>query len=188
MTKAFWTYLMIILMVFSVFGAIVGSMTPKNTLKYKEYKFTESQLGYSVRIDKQTYVLDSFPEYLEDIPVDERAIDILNNTRFVWFTYDPKQAIVADIAGVELTMINTFESWFEIYSNHGMTTENDYNISVITCRNATPTQPVIEFRETQNTTGIRLEGPGCIVMEADYGNNMIRLKDRVLYSMLGVMD
>src|SRR3989344_3746009 len=56
---------------------------------------------------------------------------------------------------------------------------------VISCGNATPEVPVIYVRKG-DSTGFHLEGD-CIVMEAASEQDIYRLYDRMLLSLLGVM-
>ena len=67
----------------------------------------------------------------------------------------------------------------------GFTTENEYNIPVITCADATPTVPVLYFQRT-NETKVYREG-SCIILEAATDFDLLRLKDRILYGIFGVM-
>ena len=56
--------------------------------------------------------------------------------------------------------------------------------SRITCEGATPLVPVILFKGSSKTQATALNN--CIIMEAKDGRDMLLLKDRLLFSMLGI--
>ena len=60
-----------------------------------------------------------------------------------------------------------------------------YSLPVITCANATATQPVMQF-SSGNETKISLQG-SCVIVEALSGEEFTMMKDRILYGMFGVI-
>jgi hypothetical protein len=67
----------------------------------------------------------------------------------------------------------------------GFTSENEFAKPIITCDNATFYVPVIYFKKS-NQTVISLEN-NCIIAEAYRGEDLVKVKDRLLYSIFGVI-
>lgn len=67
----------------------------------------------------------------------------------------------------------------------GFTTNNTFDMPIITCEDATPVVPIIYFKQS-NQTKVSLE-ENCIIVEARNNIDILRIKDRLLYSMLGII-
>jgi len=74
---------------------------------------------------------------------------------------------------------------YNIYLSKGFTANNSFNLPVISCSNATQYTPVIYFRHG-NSTSISVQD-NCVIAEASSNTEFIRVKDRLLYGILGVM-
>jgi hypothetical protein len=72
-----------------------------------------------------------------------------------------------------------------LFIRQGFTTENDYNFPVITCRDSTSVVPVIYFKSS-NETKVYLEND-CIIAESSTQIDFERIKDRLVYGMLGII-
>ncbi|MBW2974554.1 hypothetical protein KY366_02450, partial [Candidatus Woesearchaeota archaeon] len=72
-----------------------------------------------------------------------------------------------------------------IYVRRGFAADNEFDLPIITCGDATPAVPVIYFMKSDQTN-ITMQG-GCIIAEARSGVDILRMKDRMLYSALGIM-
>ena len=66
-----------------------------------------------------------------------------------------------------------------------MTEVNEFTLPVITCDDATSSVPVLYFVES-NETKIYSEN-GCIIAEAKFETDLLRIKDRLLYERLGII-
>jgi hypothetical protein len=74
---------------------------------------------------------------------------------------------------------------FNIFVRQGFTAENDYNFPVITCEDPTNFVPVIYFRSF-NETKVYMED-NCIIAEALRQEDVERIKDRMVYGILGII-
>lgn len=74
---------------------------------------------------------------------------------------------------------------YNIYVRKGFTTNNSFNIPVITCNDASLNVPILYFKYG-NTTSIHSENH-CIIAEASSNTDFIKLKDRILYGIFGVI-
>ena len=94
----------------------------------------------------------------------------------------PKSA--QSIALAQYQMGLTLEA-YNIFIREGLTENNTFNLPIITCNNSTANVPVIYFKQG-NSTKIYLDND-CIVAEALTGADFIKSKDKILYSVLGVL-
>ena len=79
-----------------------------------------------------------------------------------------------------LTLIN-----FNIFVRTGFTSENEFGMPEITCQDATLKVPVVYFKES-NETKVYLQGE-CIIAEGSNGFDFLVIKDRLVFSILGIL-
>jgi hypothetical protein len=183
--EVLWSLIIVFIMVFSAFGVIFyGFATPGTKLQYGVYKFTLTDQGFVTTVNGKKYVFDHYPADIENVNLSAGVVEKMKGTRMVYLTYDPNQSAVGDIAASQFKLQSELQT-IGIYSATALTAPNEYELPVVTCQNATPFVPVVDFRES-NRTAVDLEG-NCIVFDAVYGEDFSRLKDRLLYALLGVM-
>ena len=68
----------------------------------------------------------------------------------------------------------------------GFTEENKFDFPIITCDDATESIPVIYFRGA-NQTAI-YEEANCIIAEAKREADFLRIKDRLIFGVFGVIE
>ena len=115
--------------------------------------------------------LDDFPKALKDRLEIDVAYD-LNNTY--------KESIALAQHQMDLTLAE-----YNIYLRKGFTTNNTFNLPVITCNDATLSVPVVYFKYG-NLTSIHVSD-NCVIAEASSNSDFIKVKDRLLYGILGVI-
>ena len=175
------------IMVLSILGIMVGETSPSGSkIKYNDFTFFRVQDGFMTKINKKDVRFSYFPSDLENITIDPAIKDNFNNINMVYLTYNPNQPAVQAIANVLYSLKPILDDFFNIYSANSMTVNNTYNLPVITCANATSTVPVIDFRES-NSTQLLFED-NCIIFEASSASDFVLLKDRLLYSLFGILD
>lgn len=183
--EVWWSLFIAFIMIFSAFGVMFyGFSSPSTTYRYNDVKFTATQQGFAATLEGKKWVFDHFPGDLEEFNVSASLAQGLRGTKMAYLTYNPNQTTVAEIASSQFRFQESLQQ-MGIYAAPAMTSENEYGLPVITCRNATGYVPVIDFRET-NTSGIRTEG-SCILLEAAYPEDFSKLTDRIVFGMLGVM-
>ena len=89
-----------------------------------------------------------------------------------------------EIALAQYNMALTLNN-VNIYLRKGFTQNNTFNLPIITCENATFAVPIIYFKQS-NETKITIED-NCIIAEAINAVEILRIKDRLLYSILGII-
>ncbi len=170
-------------MIFSTIGFIFGERADTTAnYKYGEYKFSAtSDNKWATDYNGKSLKFSYLPEEIVDVKIPENAASLLKNSKMAYVTYDPEQigSQEAALAQYELAVL----LWnAKIYVQNGMTKENNYNISVITCANATAAVPVIDIERTSDNSTVEFDN-NCILLKG----NPTLLKDRVAYTALGII-
>lgn len=172
-------------MVTSVIGFMMGRGGEERTEKYNGKTFTLNQNGqWDTTINKVDFSFNNFPKDLEDIKINEDIKGKLLNTYEIDTTYDINDSHKEAIALIQYEM-NIDLSKANIYIRSGLTSENNFTIPIIDCSSATYAIPVIYFKSS-NETKVSLEG-NCIIAEADNQREFSRIKDRLIYTLFGVI-
>ncbi len=179
---AILVFLIAFIMVSSIIGFLYGGET--DTFKYKGIKFTRTQTQWSTTINNKKMVFDYFPGEVEMINVSSDVITALVNKPEIDTTSKINDTFSEEIALAQYNMALTLNN-LNIYLRRGFTTNNTFDLPIITCENATIVVPVLYFKQS-NQTKIALED-NCIITEASSNIDILRIKDRLLYSMLGII-
>ncbi len=182
-----WTILIGLIMILSVIGFLY---VPEDTTEsYAGYKIAQASDGYYyVRINDQQVRFTYHPSNVASYEVNRSVMDVLKNSKLVFLTFNPteeKEFLTGiDLARFELT--NDLNSYFSIAGLQATTLNTtSYNLPIVTCANATQTQPVLEFKSGADTRAYTEEN--CIILEALSGQDFLRLKDRILYGMFDII-
>jgi hypothetical protein len=184
--RKMWTIILGAIMVFSVFGIMLSSYTSEqDSAVYKGYKFERTATGWVTEIAGKKASFYYLPEDLEKMDI-APEIKSLAESKVVYITLNPAAKRIEQFELMRFELSESMNSLFGIYSMPGITQESEqYTQPIVTCGNSTEMMPVIALSEA-NETRAYTDG-SCIVLEADaYSSNA--LKDRVLYSMLGILD
>ncbi len=172
--------LIVVLMLTSTIGYVFKGGSKE---KYNDFSFSRTDDGrWYTKINGKQFAFNYFPSDLESINLSSEIIDKIKNTNMVYFTHDPENHYSGDIALLK----EMFWPYFQIYADNGLTLNNTFNLPVIDCDNATTALPVIYFKES-NQTGFYLDN-NCIICELRPGEDFTALKERLLYSLFGVME
>lgn len=121
---------------------------------------------------------------VENIEVDDNIITRMSNTLEIDSTYDINDSFAKAIA-LSQHELSEVLSYMNIYLRMGMIDENEYDVPIITCEDSTQQIPVIYFKKS-NQTKISLQDD-CVIAEARTEIDFIRIKDRLLYGLLGII-
>jgi len=187
--KKFMVYFMAILMVGSLFGIVFlgfrsGGSGGAASITYNDFKFINRGNFWSTSADGVHTLFTYLPTELELILVDDIAINRLKNLVELDITSDFNDTYAEGIALAQYQMGISLSN-FNIFLVQGFTRDNNVNQPIITCDTATPHIPVIYFKKG-NVTKISLEN-NCILAEASTHADIIRIKDRLVYGMLGII-
>jgi hypothetical protein len=182
--KKIWMSILIAaLMIFSVFGVILGSQT--NELKYGKFKFTPANNYYLTKIDGKEIAFYTLPPESSSINMSSAITNKIKEAYFVVLLFDPSSGAdnlpLIEVARFDLSQSVAGKSFFSALTNESA----DYAaLPVMSCANATLQTPILFFN-ISNTPGI-VDVDNCIYINAR-GNDIIRLRDRILYSYYGII-
>lgn len=173
----------VVIMVSSTLGFILTRST-SSSQNYNGHKFYLRNNHWVLEKDKQEYSFYFHPSELENINLSSSLTFTLQDSPVIALSFNPN----ASLEYIDYSRFTLAENLFRqnTYVINGITQPHkNYNLSIITCQNATPQQPVLILRKA-NTTQIREEKP-CFYLEASSEYDFIALTERTIYSLLGVM-
>jgi len=178
----------VVIMTSSVIG-LMWSQSSENEQSYNGYKFSRVGNKWLTEVNKAVYEFDFLPASLEDIPVDEGLNEKISNSGMIFLTFNPNSTNlpVIDVVRLELTM--KLPEVTELFGVTSAVTENingTYDLPVITCVNASSTIPVIELMY-DNETRIDIDS-NCIKLIGYQPLDLLALKDRLMYQLLGIIE
>lgn len=172
-------------MIFSVVGYMFGRNGSEEKLSYNDYKLVRKGSQWSIVVDNKEAVFDYFPVEVENINVSYDIIESIMNTLEVDTTYDINSSYSESIAYSQYEIALMLNEHFNIYVRNGFTTNNTFGLSVITCDDATDIVPVIYFKESDEVK-VYSEG-NCIIAEGRNDLDFVKIKDRLMYGVLGII-
>ena len=178
-------YFIGIIMIFSAFGVVffgfgAGS---SGSVKYNGLKFTDKGNFWSVNVNGREALFTYLPDEATPVNAESSAVERLKNIVQIDTTSDFNDTLAEPIALAQFQMGTTLFN-FNIFVRNGFTAEQQ-KFPVITCRDSTQFVPVIYFKSS-NETKAYLDG-NCIIAEASNAADFIRLKDKLVYGILGII-
>ena len=161
-----------------------GYSRVEEKVKYNGIAFTKFPDRWEAKINGRQAAFSFLPGEVESISALDDSFKTLQNKFEIDATYDLNSTYKESIALAQHQMGLTLSA-YDIYLRKGFTSNNTYNLPIITCNNATQNVPVVYFRQG-NATSIHGEN-NCIIAEASTNADFIKAKDRLLYGILGVM-
>ena len=160
--------------------------------KYNGFQFQQDQNGYKLTlyINNQNVPaivhLREDPRTLENIPV-EGNVQVLRTKQQIYVTLDPYANLTGktNIGALEIDAILDNPYLFSIPVSSAFTVPFA-NATVKTCADVNATEGVI-LLQTGEETLIR-ETQGCITVQGVTEEDIIRASDRLIYTLLKIMD
>ncbi|MBI2575565.1 hypothetical protein HYV82_06795, partial [Candidatus Woesearchaeota archaeon] len=151
------------------------------------HKF-ERQLDGSLttKVNGRTVSFTYFPGEIEYIALNPSAVDMLKGTRMLYVTSDYHGNFSQVIAAVEFDFSKALYENYGIFVVQGFV-QNVSSFPVVSCANATSFVPVVSFQESVDNEGFRESG-SCLIAEAGSYEGFVKLRDRLLYGLMGVID
>ena len=179
--------ILVFFMVSSVFGVFVFGFNDgasSTSQRYNGHKFTIFQNQWKVELNGEDKLFDYYPEDVDYIPVDSAVSSAFSNAKMVYFTSDVDSAMKGPIAKSTYDFNRALVAE-NIHVVTAFTEENEFNLPVVTCAEATPTVPVVML-VAGDTTSVSTIG-NCIVLTGDSDYSFSRLSERILYGYYGVI-
>ena len=184
--QSMMVYFIAFIMIFSIGGFLISFRSPASAERYGDYAFTRQGNLWITRIDKIPVPFHYLPGQLVFYNIDEKILNGLKNTKAVIVTFDPNTTSLQSIELVRFELKEDFPKFFDIFVAEGISREDErYNLPIITCENATQFVPVILFVEN-NVTSIRVKD-NCIIISGIH-DEFLKMKDRIMYGMLGIIE
>ncbi|MBR9691992.1 hypothetical protein GOV06_04340 [Candidatus Woesearchaeota archaeon] len=174
--------------VFIMVSSVIGYMFGKEggeKFKYGDHSFLLRNKEFILKTDNEELSFDFFPADVDDIETDFDVSDVIKGVAEIDFTSDPDDKHAEIIALAQYRFQQVLERVSNTYVLNGMTSKNEFNLPVITCEDATESIPVLYFKKA-NVTSIILEN-NCIIAQAKSEVDILRVKDRLLYGLLGII-
>ncbi|MBI2548536.1 hypothetical protein HYW21_04255 [Candidatus Woesearchaeota archaeon] len=173
------------LMITSVIGFLYSGGTD-DRYNYNGHQFKKSGYGWSTKIDTTWANFAYYPPELESINVSAPVVPSLKDAKVVYLTFDPTSSFIGEVDQVRFDLSTKFPQWLGIFVIDATTRDDDrYTLPIVTCMNATADAPVLYLTEG-NATAISQQG-SCILFQASKTSDLLKLEERLLYGLLGIM-
>ncbi|MBU0615006.1 MAG: hypothetical protein KJ601_02850 [Nanoarchaeota archaeon] len=180
-TGKYMVIFMAVIMISSVFGVIFyGYDSQSTTIKYGDYKFTRTEQGWSMNTRAQQFFFDYLPQEVDFLNISDSVEQRLIDTLEIDITSEFNDTNTDVIAYSAYSMAQNLP---QKYVRFGFTTNTSY--ALIRCDDATVAIPVIYFQSSNETSII--EEDNCVMAKSRDQFDFNRIKDRILYSILGVI-
>ena len=177
-------FIILIMIGTSVSFVFFGFSGADETAKYNGIKFVKFPDRWEANINGIPAAFSFLPSEVESVSAIDDFSKKLQNKIEIDATYEPNSTFAQSIALAQHQMSLTLGT-YNIFVRKGFTTNSTFNLPIISCSNSTSNVPVIYFKQG-NLTSIHSEDY-CIIAEASANADFIKVKDRILYGMLGVM-
>lgn len=185
-----FTLFLVALMVFSFGGYLFGDSPSK--VEYNGFTFKADQGGYLLEVGENPVAFSYFPGDLESLDFPQEAKMLLSGRPMFYVTYFPGAGLAQEFALAQFRMQSAL-SYAGVYVQpamdySGSVAEEEYSaLPQVGCANATLFVPVILFNGSESSqSGVSLDGY-CLVVSADGKYAAAAYSERIIYSVLGVM-
>ena len=178
---------LVVIMLGTSFSVVLyyGFQGQSQAAKYNGINFASNGNFWTAEISGRQAAFTYLPADVQNIPAANDFSKLLQGKYEIDSTSEVNSTFRETIAQAQYQMGLTLEA-YNIYLRKGFTANSTFRqVPIITCANATQNVPVIFFTKS-NSTNISLKG-NCIVADALTAADIIRVKDRLLYGILGVM-
>ncbi|MBN1385897.1 hypothetical protein JW968_02850 [Candidatus Woesearchaeota archaeon] len=174
------------IMISSIAGFLyMGGGTQTSNYNGHKFKLLSNRM-WETEVNGVSYYFYYLPEEVQNLNLNPDAYHLLQDSNAIGLTFNPKDK---NIQTIDLLRYDLGISFSQLgkHLEQGMANNTNpaYTLPLMTCEDATPEKPVIYIR-TSNTTGLNLDGY-CAIMEGFGNMDMIAVRDRILYQMLGIL-
>ena len=181
------SFFIAMIMVSSILAIWQGSGDPNTQPDYNGHKVTFDKTKYKIKTDNGYAFGYTYPSSLETYSLDLGMISYLRSSDTVAILFDPADSALRYIEVLRYDLAEDDLPGLGITPGFVITQTNEtYSYPVTSCLNTT--YPTI-YLMTDNTTssGTIYQDVGCVVLSAPDWQELVRLKDRLVYGLYGVM-
>jgi len=154
--------------------------------RFGRFTFVRQGVQWSTYINNKQALFDYLPGDVLDIqPLTEHIVTLILGRYEIDTTSGVNDTYREAISYSQYELANMMNFHYGTYVRIGMSANNSFNLPVITCNESTDILPVLYLRES-NQTSIYTIG-NCLIGEASSAQDIVRVKDRLLYSLLGII-
>jgi hypothetical protein len=155
--------------------------------KYNDFKLFNNGQFWVLNYNNKDINFLYFPSSIDYINISKNAINIINNTEYIFFSFDPNDKYINNLELIRMEFEKEMNFNFNKNIISSILNNNSvvYSFPVIDCNNATQNVPVIIFK-SGNQTGFDYEN-NCIIATTNQGNFRL-LKERLIYGLIGVIN
>jgi hypothetical protein len=181
----------VVIMVASSLGILLSGYAPQaDEIVYGDHTFKQDGNYLVTTVNKTKIKIQSYPSDLESVKVDDAVRGLVGSAKMIYVSYpingtDTNAMGMAAQAGFDL---GEYLDGKGIYTVLGVSDTNNGHeaIPMLNCRNATAAAPAIVFG-MGNESSIIADGY-CVRITGVSGYDYIRLKDRLVLKIAGVMN
>lgn len=181
--EVIWSLLIAIIMVSSIIGFMYSGDGGADFTYKDEFKFIRTNNNLFIYKDPNDnqFTFRYLPYELEEFNITTSI-----KPPMVYVSFDPNSSNIEMIALMRFELLDDLGK-LDIFTKQGITENSSlYDMDIINCDYATPNVPVIEFISS-NKTSIT-EYNNCIILEGKDRADIVRLKERLLYKILGILE
>ena len=141
--------------------------------------------SWTMTIEDKEYSFAYHPLNVENINMSPEATAMLKTARAFFLVSDVNNNASEFIGKAEYDLKKLAEER-GMFAEYAFTTNNTYGKMILSCANATADLPILYF-STGNETRTEYND-GCLRLQASTPYDFLRLSDRVMYTILGVMN
>ena len=158
---------------------------PQNTpTKISGIEFFNTATGIFAEIDGRVMQFTYFPDELENTDIADTTTRITER-RLIYVTSDVNSSMATLISGAEFDIAKILEDHHTTFTEIAFTGENSFSKSIISCNDASSLIPVMFFNFT-NTTSSVVNNNNCITINFANENSLNRIRDKIIYELLGI--
>jgi len=180
--QVLWSLFITLLMVFSIFGIVIGNISNPSKLKYNSHIFYLTNKGWLTTINNKPYYFSYSPKQLENMNISKIILSTLKSKKEIDITSDFNNSFAQAIASNIFSMKQKLPF---IYIRDGFTTETPFSKPILTCSNATSFIPVIYIKKSTQTN-LSMKN-NCITLNAQTPEDLTMLTEYIIYFLLGII-
>ncbi|MBI1970241.1 hypothetical protein HYS47_00690 [Candidatus Woesearchaeota archaeon] len=182
-SKAILSIILAAIMGVSIIGFVSTNIISPTT-EYNNIKFRQTPAGWVAEIQGEEMLFTNHPLDVEHLNVSAETTAALRDAKIIYVTSAVNDSLRESISQTTYDLIPAFQKK-NVYAVLSFTENTTYSKPVVTCNNATAFVPVVYFHNS-TTTQITSQN-NCIIAEANAPLNMIKIRDRLMYAVLGII-
>jgi hypothetical protein len=184
-------FLLITLMVGSMFGVVISGLASSDKFKFNGLTFKYNQQGYYyTKINGKEYSFYNKPEDILNLNLNSEIDSVLKNKNEMIIAFNPNmtQLDKMDIIRADFAQFFTKEK-MSFNVNGITTTSNNYpTASIANCYMSNQTRPIIIFEESKNfNISLDKTNKNCIIVNTNTISDRVKARDYIMYKILNII-